>query len=64
MNPRYQITISWSDEADCYIARVPALPGCISHGDTYQSTVANIEDAIGGFIASTAAHGIIITESA
>lgn len=62
MNARYQITISWSDEDECFVARVPALPGCVSHGDTYRETLTNIEDAIAGFLASMEAHGDAIPE--
>jgi predicted RNase H-like HicB family nuclease len=29
-----------------YTASVPALPGCISEGDSYEEAVANIKDAI------------------
>ena len=29
-----------------YTSSVPALPGCISEGDSYEEAVANIKDAI------------------
>jgi predicted RNase H-like HicB family nuclease len=29
-------------------AEVPALPGCITEGDTYEELLANLRDAIGG----------------
>ncbi|HVT07877.1 MAG TPA: type II toxin-antitoxin system HicB family antitoxin [Polyangia bacterium] len=31
---RYRILIEWSDEDRAFIARIPALPGCIAHGPT------------------------------
>jgi predicted RNase H-like HicB family nuclease len=31
---RYEIVIQWSDEDRVYIARVPELPGAITHGDS------------------------------
>ncbi|HVY38884.1 MAG TPA: type II toxin-antitoxin system HicB family antitoxin [Polyangia bacterium] len=31
---RYRILIEWSDENRAFIARIPALPGCIAHGPT------------------------------
>ncbi len=34
-----------------YTVYVPALPGCISEGDTYQEALQNIKDAILGWIA-------------
>jgi len=31
---RYRILVEWSDEDQAFIARVPALPGCMAHGPT------------------------------
>ena len=32
---RYRIVVAWSDEDECYVARVPAFgPGVAAHGDT------------------------------
>jgi predicted RNase H-like HicB family nuclease len=62
MSAKYQITISWSEEDEAFVARVPALPGCISHGETYKDALENIQDAIEGFLASMAAHGDTIPE--
>ena len=33
-------------EEDGYTAIVPALPGCISEGDTKENALSNIEEAI------------------
>lgn len=33
-----------------FTVTVPALPGCISEGDTMEDTLANIKDAIEGYI--------------
>lgn len=33
-----------------YWAEVPALPGCITEGDTMEEVVANLEDAIAGWL--------------
>ncbi|MCY7391122.1 MAG: type II toxin-antitoxin system HicB family antitoxin [Leptolyngbyaceae cyanobacterium CAN_BIN12] len=33
-----------------YWAEVPALPGCITEGDTMEETVANLKDAIAGWL--------------
>ena len=35
----------WSEEDQAYLANVPALPGCISHGETYPEAAAMIEEA-------------------
>ena len=31
---RYRILVEWSDEDSAFVARVPALPGCATHGKT------------------------------
>lgn len=43
---RYGINIYWSDEDQVYIAEVPDLPGCITHGDSHESALANATEAI------------------
>ncbi len=40
-----------------YTVTVPALPGCISEGDTMDEAIENIRDAIAGYIASLRKHG-------
>lgn len=42
---KYLVKIHWSEEDQAYIATVPALPGCISHGDTYPEAAVMIEEA-------------------
>jgi len=37
------------DEAGYYVAEVPALPGCLSQGKTYEESVANIKEAVEGW---------------
>jgi len=34
------------DEAGYYVAEVPALPGCLSQGKTFDEALANIKEAI------------------
>ena len=43
---RYEIILYWSNEDECFIAEVPELPGCVAHGDTQQSALASINDAM------------------
>jgi len=43
---KYEIIIFWSDVDKAYIADVPELPGCIAHGNTYESALANAKDAM------------------
>ena len=38
------------DEAGYYVADVPALPGCLSQGKTQEEAIANIKEAIEGWL--------------
>lgn len=53
---KYRIVIEL-DEDGMFVAECPALPGCISQGKTRAEAVANIADAIQGYLASLAKHG-------
>ncbi len=43
---KYEIIIYWSDEDQVFVAEVPELPGCMAHGDTQESALANAKEAI------------------
>jgi predicted RNase H-like HicB family nuclease len=43
---RYEIIIYWSDEDHAFIAEVPELPGCLAHGDSHESALANVRQAM------------------
>ncbi len=53
---KFAITLE-QDEDGFIIASCPALPGCHSQGKTRQEAIANIEEAIRGYIASKHKHG-------
>ncbi|OGW61747.1 MAG: hypothetical protein A2V83_08735 [Nitrospirae bacterium RBG_16_64_22] len=38
------------DELGYFVAEVPALPGCLSQGTTEQEALANIKEAIEGWL--------------
>ena len=38
------------DETGYYFAEVPALPGCLSQGKTREEALANIKEAIEGWL--------------
>lgn len=48
--PHYPINLFWSDEDGLWIAAVPDLPGCMTHGSTRAEAVANAADAIEGWL--------------
>ena len=43
---RYEIIIYYSDEDKAFIAEAPELPGCIAHGDSHETALTNIKDAM------------------
>jgi predicted RNase H-like HicB family nuclease len=46
MIAKYEVIIYWSDEDMAFIADTPELPGCMAHGDTYDSALANVKEAM------------------
>ncbi len=44
------------DEDGMFVAECPTLPGCISQGDTRETALRNIKDAIAGYLASLSKH--------
>ncbi|MBI3911050.1 MAG: type II toxin-antitoxin system HicB family antitoxin [Armatimonadetes bacterium] len=42
---QFVVTIS-RDEDGVYVVTCPAIPGCVSQGDTEEEALANIQDAI------------------
>ena len=46
----YSMIIQWSDEDNAYIVTVPELPGCRTHGETYEEAVRQGQDAIASWI--------------
>lgn len=43
---KYEIILYWSDEDQTYVAEVPELPGCMAHGKTRESALAEVKTAI------------------
>ena len=44
------------DEDGMFVAEVPALPGCISEGQTRSEAIDNAKEAIAAYLESLAAH--------
>ncbi|MGH8545259.1 MAG: type II toxin-antitoxin system HicB family antitoxin [Gammaproteobacteria bacterium] len=40
-----------------YIVSAPALPGCVTQGETREEALAMVQDAIRGYILSLSKHG-------
>ena len=47
---KYLVTLREAEEGG-YTVEVPALPGCISQGDSYEEALANIREAIVAYLA-------------
>lgn len=47
---KYEIIIYWSNEDSVFIAEVPELKGCVAHGNTQESALANAQEAIAHWI--------------
>ncbi len=43
---KYEIILYWSEEDKVFIAEVPELPGCMAHGETHETALANAKEAI------------------
>jgi len=52
---RYRILIE-QDEDGMYVAECPSLPGCVSQGESRKEALANIQDAIKGYLESLKKH--------
>ena len=55
MDVRYRVIIE-QDEDGIFVAECSALPGCISQGRTRAEALANISDAIQGYLKSLEQH--------
>jgi predicted RNase H-like HicB family nuclease len=54
--------ILYQDEEQYWIVECPSLKGCISQGRTKQEALANIKEAISGYIAALQEDGLPIPE--
>lgn len=52
---KYRI-ITEQDKDGIFVAECPALPGCISQGETRREAIDNIKDAIEGYLESLKKH--------
>jgi antitoxin HicB len=59
---RYTIILDPDEEDGGYTVTVPALPGCVTQGDTLEEAIAMANDAIRGFLEALAKDGQPIPE--
>ena len=56
---KYEMTIAWSEEDDCYLVGFPDFPGqkWRTHGDTYEIAVHNGVEALESLMIAYEANG-------
>ncbi len=59
---RYAVVLTPEPEAGGYSVNVPALPGCISQGDSFEDALANIREAIGVYLGVMLREGEALPE--
>jgi antitoxin HicB len=63
MSRQYQVILEPEVEGG-YAVWVPALPGCVSQGETPEEALANIREAIQCYVESSLKHGEAVPEEA
>ncbi|MEZ4814264.1 MAG: type II toxin-antitoxin system HicB family antitoxin [Bdellovibrionota bacterium] len=53
----YKVEIAFSPEDEAYLARVPELPGCVTHGDTQEEALKMAHEAIEVYLESLVSDG-------
>lgn len=59
---KYEVILYWSNEDQVFIAEAPELPRCMAHGDSYETALQNIKDAMRFWIDTAAELGDPIPE--
>ncbi|WP_407900975.1 type II toxin-antitoxin system HicB family antitoxin [Scytonema sp. NUACC26] len=54
--------IMYKDEDDYWVVECPSLRGCVSQGKTKEEALANIKEAITGYIAALEEDGLSVPE--
>ncbi len=50
MEKWFKVILEWNEDGGGYTVTVPALPGCITQGDTYKESLERAQEAIEGHI--------------
>ena len=46
----YSMVIQWDEDDRIFVVNVPELPGCMTHGKTYEEAVKQGKEAIEGWL--------------
>lgn len=61
----FNYTVIFEQEGDGgYSVLCPALPGCVSQGDSYEEALTNIKEAITGYVKSLLDDGLPVPQEA
>ena len=52
----YSMIIQWDSRDNIFVVRVPELPGCVTHGETYEEAVKQGLDAIESWVMTAVAN--------
>jgi predicted RNase H-like HicB family nuclease len=63
MLPRYHVNVFWHAPDESWIADVPDLKSCSAFGDTAEEALAEVQQAIKGWIEAAEACGLPIPEA-
>jgi predicted RNase H-like HicB family nuclease len=63
MNTKYEVLLYWSNDDNAFLAEVPELPGCIAHGETQESALKNIQEAIDLWIDTARETGLDVPQA-
>ncbi len=53
----YEIILYWSNEDQVFVAETPELPGCAAHGETQETALANIKEAMSLWLDTARKYG-------
>lgn len=62
LRKNYLVRIFWSEEDEAFVAEIPALSGCVAHGDTIAAAAKAIEDVKSLWLESAVRHGDPVPE--
>jgi predicted RNase H-like HicB family nuclease len=58
----YSLIIEWDPRDDIYVVTVPELPGCRTHGSTYEEAISQAQEAIEAWVESAIADGATLPQ--
>ena len=63
MLPRNHVNVFWHEADECWVADVPDLKTCSAFGDTPEEALAEVQQAMRGWIEAARERGLPIPEA-